>query len=119
MITQKRIKYLRRKKLTNKYANSLWNPVRCISAGSPREVDTSPGPVARASEDVTGAETGHVKGDPGTACPLKRTESVWGAASTGLKFTWTKNSDIARSTNGNETFLGLKIAYVYGFTNEP
>lgn len=63
----------------------------CISAGSPLGVDERPGPVARASAAAAGAVTGHVKGDPGTAWPLKRTDSVCGAGSTGLKFTCWKN----------------------------
>lgn len=58
-----------------------------ISAGSARGVETRPGPAARASAAAAGADTAHVKGEPGTAWPLNRTESVCGAASTGLKFT--------------------------------
>lgn len=41
--------------------------MRCISAGSPRGVEVSPGPEARASAAAAGAETGQVNGDPGTA----------------------------------------------------
>lgn len=58
-----------------------------MSAASPLAVDVRPGPVARASVAVAGADTGQVNGEPGTACPLNRTDSVWGAASTGLKLT--------------------------------
>lgn len=68
--------------------NVLWNPVSCISAGSARGVETRPGPAARASAAAGGADTAHENGEPGTACPLNRTDSVCGAASTGLKFTW-------------------------------
>lgn len=45
----------------------LWNPVSCISAGSPRGAEVNPGPAARASAAAAGADTIQVKGDPGTA----------------------------------------------------
>lgn len=73
--------------------------MRWISAGSPRGVDVRPGPAARASAAAAGADTGHVNGDPGTACPLNRTDRLCGAASTGLKFTCKIECELTMNLN--------------------